>query len=859
MSALLTNSARLITRHPAIVLMLLAFATVLAGVYAATQFRVNADQTSLVAPDSAFQIRFGAFRDAFPAYRRTSLIVVEAASRPAAIAAAQDLSAALEQRTDVFQSVFAASALPFFQKNGILYLKTDEVADQLDAIAQAQPGIALVLRQKGLAGLLDLIEQGAADAATNSADGTATLPAQLQALAESLTQAARRTAQTGAPPPRIDLPGTTTEPGETAIELISVRIREDQTDMMSPSSKLQVIRDTATDLGLTEDNGITIRLTGNVPLSVDELKQVRQSLGLAGTLSFIMLALVLGLGVRSTRIVAVMFLTLIVGGVWSMAWAMFSIGEVNILSASFAVLFVGLGIDFAIHYALRAQEDVEAGMATPKALAEAAGDVGPAIAMGAVTSAIGFLSFMPTDYKGFADLGVIAGGGMILACLAALTVLPATLSLIGVPDQRSAGARFNRTIGRLFGVSRIVPGRIAMAAGLIGLVSIGLATQARFDFSTLSLKNSNSEPIQALADLQNRGLVTDYAAYVVTPSLEDAEQAAARMADLPVIKRVQTASSLIPQDQDEKLAAIEETGFLFFALRGMLDRPAAELSDTLAVPLPDGLDPASREALATLNEALAALSQPQRAALNGALANQLTRDISLLMAVFDAEPVTDLDQVPQGMRDRFIAEDGQALAIGLPEGDVTRTPDLRRFVAQVKEAFPDSTGRAVVEATVGDVVVEAFITALLLALAAVSVIVLIATRSILDTALVLTPLLLAAMATAATGVAIGMPFNQANIIVLPLIMGLGVDNGIHVLMRYRRDGSLDGMLKSSTPRAIVLSTLTTIGAFGALSASVHAGTASMGVLLTIAMLYLLVVTVFVLPALLSLRGKLRHQ
>ena len=167
--------------------------------------------------------------------------------------------------------------------------------------------------------------------------------------------------------------------------------------------------------------------------------------------------------------------------------------------------------------------------------------------------------------------------------------LPATLSLIGVPDQRSAGARFNRTIGRLFGVSRIVPGRIAMAAGLIGLVSIGLATQARFDFSTLSLKNSNSEPIQALADLQNRGLVTDYAAYVVTPSLEDAEQAAARMADLPVIKRVQTASSLIPQDQDEKLAAIEETGFLFFALRGMLDRPAAELSDTLAVPLPDGV------------------------------------------------------------------------------------------------------------------------------------------------------------------------------------------------------------------------------------------------------------------------------
>ena len=194
-------------------------------------------------------------------------------------------------------------------------------------------------------------------------------------------------------------------------------------------------------------------------------------------------------------------------------------------------------------------------------------------------------------------------------------------------------------------------------------------------------------------------------------------------------------------------------------------------------------------------------------------------------------------------------------AVRLPKGDVTRTEDLRAFVSDVKSVFPDSTGRAVVEATVGDVVVNAFVTALVIALAAVTFVVLLATRSIVDTILVLLPLLLAALATTATGVLIGMPFNQANIIVLPLIMGLGVDNGIHVLMRYRKDGSLDSLLRPSTPRAIVLSTLTTIGAFGALSVSVHTGTASMGILLTIAMLFLLVATVFVLPALLSLRGK----
>jgi len=859
MSAALIKFTRWLTRHPVIALLLLAFATILAGVYATTQFRVNADQTSLVAPDAPFQLRYAAFRDAFPAYKRTSLVVVEAATRPAAIAAAQDLALELEKRTDIFQSVFASAALPFFQRNGLLYLSTEELEARLDSIVQAQPGIAIILRQKGVAGLLTLIDEGTLDTTAKQQTGTADVPASLLDLAATLTQLADHVAAGTDRQLRIALPGLTPAGGDTAIELISVRIREDQSDMTSPRAKLEVIREAAKSIGLTEENGIRIRLTGNVPLSVDELQQVRQSLGLAGALSFIMLALVLGLGVRSGRIVAVMFITLLVGAVWSMAWAMASVGEVNILSASFAVLFVGLGIDFAIHYALRAQEDVENGMSTPKALTEAAGEVGPAIMLGACTSAIGFLSFMPTDYKGFADLGVIAGGGMILACLAAMTVIPASLALMGIPDQRGAGARFNKATGHLFTFSRYLPGRVALAAGMIGLAAAAISTRTSFDFSTLALKNGKSEPIQALADLQNRGLATDYAAYIVTTSQDDAETAAARLKNLATVKDVRTAADLIPSNQQDKLDLIGETGFLFFGLRNSLEGPAADVPPDPQVSVPDTLTPAAATTLSDLNTALSALSPSQMETLNILLADQLTRDLSILMAAFDAEPVTTLEQVPQGMRERFLAEDGRKLVIGLPTGDLTRTPELRRFVTEVKNAFPESTGRAVVEATVGDVVVNAFVTALMLALAAVATVVFLTTRSIVDTALVLTPLLLAALATTATGVVIGMPFNQANIIVLPLIMGLGVDNGIHVLMRYRRDGSLDGLLASSTPRAIVLSTLTTIGAFGALSASVHAGTASMGVLLTIAMLYLLVATVLVLPALLSLRAKLQAR
>lgn len=851
MAQILATLVSNITRLPVLTLVVLALGTIAAGWFAVAQFRVNTDQSSLIGPNSEFQQRFDVFRDAFPAYKRTTLVVVESASRTSAANGAADLAGALSDRTDLFQSVFTTASMPFFQKNGLLYLDVDAVTAQLDAIVQAQPGIAVVANEKGLAGLLSLLRQG-----IDQTDSSGTLHPSLTALAHELARAADSLPGANEQPLRFSLGALASDDAETAIELISIRIREDTTDFLSPRAKLDVIRTTASDLGLTKENGFTIRLTGNIPLSVDELSQVRESLGLAGTLSLIMLAVVLGVGVRSARIVSVMVLTLALGGIWSMAWAMLSIGEVNLLSASFAVLFVGLGIDFAIHYALRAQEDVEKGAQTKPALIAAARDVGPAIALGAVTSAIGFLSFLPTDYKGFADLGVIAGGGMALAFLAALTVIPASLGAFGIPAHRNAGNGFGAATGALFAASQTHARLIVISAILVGLASAAIATQARFDFSTLALKNDQSEPILALADLQQRGLVTDYAAYVIAPSLDESETLSTRLAELPTVGRVQTATNLVPQDQDEKLAAIQDAAFLFFPVFGKISGPAADVPDDLSLQTTN-LNESDRKAVEHLNAALAGLSEPQRDQLNTLLADQLTRDLTRLTDIFNAEKITSLEQVPAPMRDRFLSDSGKALVVGLPQGDVTRTEDLRAFVADVKSLFPDSTGRAVVEATVGNIVVNAFITALVLALIAVTLVVFIATRSLADTGLVLLPLLLAALATTATGVLIGMPFNQANIFVLPLIMGLGVDNGIHVLMRYRKDGSLDSLLKSSTPRAIVLSTLTTIGAFGAMSVSVHSGTASMGILLTIAMLFLLIATVFVLPALLRLREKQR--
>ena len=154
---------------------------------------------------------------------------------------------------------------------------------------------------------------------------------------------------------------------------------------------------------------------------------VRDSIGLAGITSVILLALILGMGVRSFRIIFSVIATLFVGLIWTMAWAMFSVGELNTISISFAVLFVGLGVDFAIHLALRFQEVTEGGEHETPQLDFAITHVARAISLAAFTSAIGFLSFVPTEYKGIGDLGIIAAGGMAAALVASLTVLPALL------------------------------------------------------------------------------------------------------------------------------------------------------------------------------------------------------------------------------------------------------------------------------------------------------------------------------------------------------------------------------------------------------------------------------------------------
>jgi hypothetical protein len=273
--------------------------------------------------------------------------------------------------------------------------------------------------------------------------------------------------------------------------------------------------------------------------------------------------------------------------------------------------------------------------------------------------------------------------------------------------------------------------------------------------------------------------------------------------------------------------------------------------DALAAALA-AADPAvAGEAGRRLTDALARLEGAEAAVLADLEARLLAgfeRYLDDLDAALGARPL-DLGDLPAALTDRWIAADGRARVQATPQGVVVDGEDMFRFAAAVQAVAPQATGAPVVLTEGSRVVVGAFLTATGLTLAAIGLMLGVLLRRLDDAVLTLAPLLLAALLTLATAALADLPLNFANVIVLPLLFGLGVSSSIHMVMRRRRDAvTAPALLATSTPRAVLFSVLTTAASFGSLAVTEHRGMSSMGVLLTVAIAYTLVATLVVLPA-----------
>jgi hypothetical protein len=825
-----------------LLLAVFAAATAGAGWYAASALKVNTDTSAMIDESLDFQIRARALREAFPEIKTDITVVLRAPTPDEADAFAAALAERVEAQPAVFETIFAGAADPFFRRNGLLFLDTDELETRLTQMSRASGLIETLVKAPTAGQLFAALAEN--DALAERSDlGRETLGDIYAELAAVLEAQARGETQ-----PFSWMGAVAGAGGETVTRTVQIAPKLDYTRLQPAKPALQALR-AEIDALKAGNPRVEAFITGDPALRADELSAVANGIEISFLISFLSVGVLLLLCFRSIPLALVTLVALVVSIVLTAAFAAAVVGELNLVSVAFTVLMVGLGIDYAVHLILHVQERRAEGLGQAEALAAATKDVGGALVLACITTALGFLAFVPTDFEGIAQLGLIAGAGVAVALFVSLTFIPAALGVIGVkpsaPAKKRAGAD-------PFAQAKA---GIAVATVILGAASIFLLPQARFDADPMSLRDPKSPSVVGFNLLTDDAETTPYRVTRLVASEAEAEQTAEAARALPTVRSARTLLNFIPKDQDEKLDLISySAGALAFALDAEEDRSAAPSAEEgarrLITRLEESYDdasPAGRLAVALG----AALAEPARfAAIEKNIFAYWPSLVARLRDQLNAGYV-DIETLPENLKRRYLSDAGQWRVDLLPAADVRDPKALADFVTSVEAAFPDITGGAAQSLKAGDTIARAMIEASLIALGVIVLFLALLLRRVDDVLLMLFPLALATTLTIAAGVVFSIPFNYANVIVLPLLLGIGVDSGIHLVMRARQ-GEVDG---AATRRAIFYAALTTIASFGSLMVSSHRGTASMGELLTIAIGFTLICTLIVLPVAMRMVGR----
>ena len=826
--------------------------------YTMDNVSINTNTTDMLSDELPFRQNYITYKSAFPKTGSLMTVVIEAETPERADASAEILAAALREETQTIETVYDFVGDQFFRRNGLLYLEVEELENLADRLSQSQGLLSALSRDTSLRGLSEVLGL-AIDSATEGDAPISDLSLVFDRISDVISERTRggsaelswRSLMGGKDPDPADLR-----------RFLQVRVNADWSSISPAAPAMDFIREKAKDLGFTSKNNISVRLAGGLALSTEELNSVFEGAKTASLLSLSMVSLCLLFGLRSLALVSATIVTLICGLIWTAAFAIVAVGHLNLLSVAFAVLFIGLGVDFGIHFVLRYAEEIGRGKTRSSALYAAATGVGGAMSLCAVSAAIGFYAFLPTAYLGLAELGLISGTGMFIALFMSLTLLPATLSLLpykGVMVSEPEGVFCKKEILRRRG------GIITACITIMASASLFVVSNLKFDFDPLNLHDPNAESYQTTIDLIRDSDTSPKTISAIRPNLEAARELAEKLAVLPEVAKVETVASFVPNAQEEKLAIIGDLAFVMYPVfqpNGLRKVPTASVErkalEKLLLRLSrtsEGADQRLAKASERLRKEIlsflsTAKSEHEIISLRNGLLGHFPRLIAQLKMAFEAGDVL-VDDIPQALRERFLAVDGTARVKATPAFSVERNEDLRRFIEAVQAVAPNATDSPIVILEASRAVIDAILQAAITAGILIIILLFALLRSIRDTLLVFYPLVVAGLFTIGAVGVTGLPFNFANVIVLPLLMGLGVASGIHLVMRSRMLNDSASLRSTSTPRAVTFSALTTILSFGSLAISAHRGTASMGLLLTIAIGFTLFGGLVALPALMA--------
>jgi uncharacterized protein len=831
LTSIVVSIVKTCTRFATLVVLVAIALAIGAGYYTAQNFQINTDINTLISAKMDWRKRDNQFDKAFD--RDSTILAVVDSPTPELTSAA---SAALEQKLSGdkthFTSVQPLGSGEFFDKNGLLFLPAKEVQELTGQFASAAPLIEIMAGDPSIRGLTGALETGLAGVKRGQVklESTARPFNQISGTLEDILKSGSATfswRQLVSDTPLTDSDKRAFIEFKPILDFNALEPGKDATD---------AIRQAANELDFAGKYHARVRLTGPVPMADEEFATVQDGAIRNGIGTVLVVLVILWLALHSAKIITAVFINLFIGLSITTALGLAMTGSFNLLSVAFAVLFVGLGVDFGIQFSVRYRSERFKDDNLPGALASAAHHVAVPLSLAAMATAAGFMSFLPTDYLGLSELGQIAGVGMLVAFLSSITVLPALLRLINPPGEKEpVGYAFLAPVDHFLEKHRVI---IIVGTLLVAVAGLPLLYFLKFDFNPINLRSKQAESIATFLDLRK---------------------------DPNTVLRVMSLETFVPEDQPAKLKLIAEGAkVLNPALNpDSIDAPPSDAENVEALKQTvESLRRAAGEAkdgdknpgavasrrLADALSKLAASDQATREKAQAIFVDPLKIVLDQLKKSLQAQPIS-LKTLPPDLVNAWKTKDGLQRVEALPRGDPNDNDTLRTFANAVLKAEPEAIGGPVSILKSGDTVVDAFIHAGLYALLVIGLLLWLALRRITDVLLTLVPLLVAGAVTLEICVLIGLPLNFANIVALPLLLGVGVAFKIYYVTAWRAGRT--NLLQSSLTRAIFFSALTTATAFGSLWLSSHPGTASMGKLLALSLVTTLAAVLLFQPALMG--------
>ncbi len=867
---------RLCLRAGSLVVLGAVLSAVAAGVFTAQSLGYKVSRTDLLDPDSEYNklwidyiAEFGADEDA--------VVVVEGPSRTTVIRALEEVSAEVARNGELFRSVLHEVDLSRIRAKGLHYLSPADLAEIDRFIERTRPileggwaQLSVTTMVGGLAG--QMVAGAPGGAKPEREDPTAALERYSESLVAGLEAVARPAEGSAAdyvsPWPGMpdslstlrDLSSEHLLAKDGRLGFVLLRLAKASGGFAGASAATDELRRLIRVVGDRHPD-VTIGLTGLPVMEDDEMRASQQSMVWASGLSLAAVVLVIIAGFGGVRHALMANGVLVIGMAWAFAWATASVGHLNILSVTFTVTMIGVGIDYGTYYIGRYLEARRRGVDCEAALLETSASVGPGILTGAITTAVAFFAAALTSFVGVAELGLIAGGGILLCCLAELLVLPAVVAVV---DRGPLGRRIpvpvpvHAWLAPIFRYPRFVA--LAAMAGTMAVAS-GLHDLG-YDHNLLNMQPDGLESVEIEKKLLAECDQSVWYALSIADSREELLDRKERLQALPSVERVDEIASLLPVDEALKRPLIER---IQMRLATLPERPPEipldrldQVGETLAwaqteaSKRPGALRTAwhlerARDALRHLGpeECARALAMFQQRS-----AGELLSRLHALAGVADPEPPS-LADLPPSLVERFVGQSGKHLLKIYGRGDIWDFAALETFVKDVRSVDPRATGNPLQAYEASLEMKRSYEQAALYALVVILAVLWLDFRSITHSVLAALPLAVGLGQTLGLMGLVGIDLNPANLIGIPLILGIAVDYGVHIVHDYlERPGPY--AISASTANSVLVDALTTILGFGALMVASHRGLESLGRVLTLGVATCTVTSLVLLPAILSL-------